>query len=70
MRRYELVMCPRASRGGLSVLDADDLGEAIIEAIEQLDCEWEIRDHLDRDRVVAASAPPVAGSAPNPDDRR
>ena len=56
MRRYELVMCPKASRGGMSVLDADDLGEAVVQAIEQLDCEWEIRDHQDSDRVVATSA--------------
>ncbi len=56
MGRYELIMCPKGDRGGLSVLDSDDLGEAVIEALEQLeqfDCEWEIRDHDEGDRVVA-----------------
>jgi len=54
--RYELFMCPKGDRVGLSVLESDDLGEAVIEALEQLeqfDCEWEIRDHDQGDRVVA-----------------
>jgi hypothetical protein len=60
MRRYELVTCPRASRGGVSVLDSDGLGQAVTEARELLDCEWEIRDHDDDNRVVATSADPPA----------
>ena len=56
MGRYELFMCPKGDRVGLSVLESDDLGEAVIEALEQLEqfeCEWEIRDHDQGDRVVA-----------------
>jgi hypothetical protein len=55
--RYELIMCPKGGdRTGLSVLESDDLGEAVIEALEQLEqfhCEWEIRDHDRGDRIVA-----------------
>ena len=56
MGRYELFMCPKGDRVGLSVLESDDLGEAVIEALEQLEqfeCEWEIRDHDQGDRIVA-----------------
>ncbi len=56
MARYELSMCPKGDRAGLSVLESDDLGETVIEALEQLEqfeCEWEIRDHDQGDRIVA-----------------
>jgi hypothetical protein len=49
-------MCPKGDRAGLSVLESDDLGETVIEALEQLEqfeCEWEIRDHNQGDRIVA-----------------
>jgi hypothetical protein len=68
--RYELIMCPNGDRVGLPVLESDDLGETVIEALEQLEqfqCEWEIRDHDQGDRVVAEGpARGAPGFSPSP----
>ena len=65
MMRFELVMCPESERAPVSVLESDNLGATVVEAIELLDCAWQIRDHDQGDRIVAESP---AGRIPARDE--
>jgi hypothetical protein len=40
----------------MSVLESDDVAEAVREACKHPECEWVVRDLHDRERVVAESA--------------
>lgn len=55
MRRYDLMLFPRADQPAFSGGQFETLAEALAVALKFPDCAYEVRDHSEGDKVVSAA---------------